>query len=136
MAKVLMEYEMLKRRRRVVDFDDLLCLPHRLLSQDEGLLHYYQDRFRYVLVDEFQDSSKVMVELVKLLSGNHQNIWVAGDDDQSIHGFQRCAGGHVHRVRKALQRYPQNSGHEPELSIIGQHHLHRQPAHQQEQIQG
>ena len=88
LAKVLMEYEMLKRRRRVVDFDDLLCLPHRLLSQDEGLLHYYQDRFRYVLVDEFQDSSRVMVELVKLLSGNHQNIWVAGDDDQSIHGFR------------------------------------------------
>ena len=88
LAKVLMEYEMLKRRRRVVDFDDLLCLPYRLLSQDDGLLHYYQDRFRYVLVDEFQDSSRVMVELVKLLSGNHQNIWVAGDDDQSIHGFR------------------------------------------------
>jgi DNA helicase II / ATP-dependent DNA helicase PcrA len=88
LAKVLMEYEMLKRRRRVVDFDDLLCLPHRLLSQDDGLLHYYQDRFRYVLVDEFQDSSKVMVELVKLLSSNHQNVWVAGDDDQSIHGFR------------------------------------------------
>ncbi len=88
LAKVMMEYEMLKRRRRVVDFDDLLCLPHRLLSQDEGLLHYYQDRFRYVLVDEFQDSSRVMVELVKLLSSNHQNVWVAGDDDQSIHGFR------------------------------------------------
>jgi DNA helicase II / ATP-dependent DNA helicase PcrA len=87
-SKVLIEYEMLKRRRLVVDFDDLLCLPYRLLSQDEGLLHYYQDRFRYVLVDEFQDSSKVMVELVKLLSGNHRNVWVAGDDDQSIHGFR------------------------------------------------
>ncbi|MBF0474938.1 MAG: ATP-dependent helicase [Deltaproteobacteria bacterium] len=87
-GKVFTLYELLKRRRRLVDFDDLLFLSHNLLSNDHNLLNYYQQKYQFVLVDEFQDSSKVMVELVKLLSGQNQNLWLAGDDDQSIHSFR------------------------------------------------
>jgi DNA helicase-2/ATP-dependent DNA helicase PcrA len=88
LAKVYQSYELLNWRKRLVDFDDLLYLPYELFTKDGGVLEYYQNHFRHILVDEFQDSSKVMVELVKLLSRPHKNVWLAGDDDQSIHGFR------------------------------------------------
>ena len=88
LSKVYHWYELLKRRKRLVDFDDLLYLPYQLFKKDKRVLGLYQSRFRHILVDEFQDSSKVMVELVKLLSEQHQNIWLAGDDDQNIHSFR------------------------------------------------
>lgn len=88
LSKVYHWYELLKRRKRLVDFDDLLYLPYQLFKKDKRILESYQSRFRRILVDEFQDSSKVMVELVKLLSEQHQNIWLAGDDDQNIHSFR------------------------------------------------
>ncbi|RJR44064.1 MAG: ATP-dependent helicase [Desulfobacteraceae bacterium] len=88
LAKVYSCYELLKRRKRLLDFDDLLYLPYHLFKAHAGILARYQNRFRQILIDEFQDSSKVMVELVKLLSQSHRNVWLAGDDDQSIHGFR------------------------------------------------
>jgi DNA helicase II / ATP-dependent DNA helicase PcrA len=88
LAKVYSCYELLKRRNRLLDFDDLLYLPYQLLKSHEEILERYQNRFQQILIDEFQDSSKVMVELVKLLSQPHRNVWLAGDDDQSIHGFR------------------------------------------------
>jgi DNA helicase-2/ATP-dependent DNA helicase PcrA len=88
LAKVFARYELLKRRKRLVDFDDLLCQPYQILKDRRGTLERYQNRFEFILIDEFQDSSRVMVELVKLLSEHHRNIWLAGDDDQSIHGFR------------------------------------------------
>jgi len=88
LSKVYHCYELLKRRKRLLDFDDLLYLPYQLFREDKGILEYYQSRFQHILVDEFQDSSKVMVELVKLLSQTHNNLWLAGDDDQSIHSFR------------------------------------------------
>jgi len=88
LSKVYHCYELFKRRKRLVDFDDLLYLPYQLFREDKGMLEYYQSRFQHILVDEFQDSSKVMVEIVKLLSQAHNNLWLAGDDDQSIHSFR------------------------------------------------
>lgn len=88
LTKVYQSYELLNWRKRLVDFDDLLYLPYELFTKDGGVLEYYQSYFRHILVDEFQDSSKVMVALVKLLSRPHKNVWLAGDDDQSIHGFR------------------------------------------------
>ena len=67
LSKVYYCYELLKKRKRLLDFDDLLYFPYQLFRQDKGILEYYQRRFQHILVDEFQDSSKVMVELVKLL---------------------------------------------------------------------
>jgi DNA helicase-2/ATP-dependent DNA helicase PcrA len=88
LAKVYSTYELLKRRNRLLDFDDLLYLPYQLLKSHAEILERYQSRFQHILIDEFQDSSKVMVELVKMLSQPHRNVWLAGDDDQSIHGFR------------------------------------------------
>ena len=88
LAKVYTFYELMKMRERLLDFDDLLYLSYQILKSNGDILRRYQQRFHYILVDEFQDSSRVMVELVRLLSQHHGNIWVAGDDDQSIHGFR------------------------------------------------
>jgi DNA helicase-2/ATP-dependent DNA helicase PcrA len=88
LAKVYSGYELLKRRQRLFDFDDLLFLPYQLLKSHGEILERYQNRFHHILIDEFQDSSRVMVELVKILSQPHRNVWLAGDDDQSIHGFR------------------------------------------------
>jgi DNA helicase-2/ATP-dependent DNA helicase PcrA len=87
-AKVYSCYELLKRRKRLLDFDDLLYLPYQLFKSNGDILGRYQSRFQQILIDEFQDSSRVMVELVKMLSQPHRNLWLAGDDDQSIHGFR------------------------------------------------
>jgi len=88
LGKVYSCYELFKKRRRMFDFDDLLYLPYQLLKAHRETLEVYRRRFQHILIDEFQDSSKVMVEMGKLLSARHQNIWLAGDDDQSIHGFR------------------------------------------------
>jgi DNA helicase II / ATP-dependent DNA helicase PcrA len=66
----------------------LLYLPYHLFRAHGEILERYQNRFNHILIDEFQDSSRVMVELVKLLSETHRNVWLAGDDDQSIHAFR------------------------------------------------
>ena len=88
LAEIYSCYELLKRRQRLFDFDDLLYRPYQLLKSNEEILERYQNRFQQILIDEFQDSSRVMVELVKILSQPHRNVWLAGDDDQSIHGFR------------------------------------------------
>jgi len=88
LGKVFACYELIKRRKRLVDFDDLLCRSYQILKTQRDTLERYQNRFEFILIDEFQDSSRVMVELVKMLSQTHRNIWLAGDDDQSIHGFR------------------------------------------------
>jgi DNA helicase-2/ATP-dependent DNA helicase PcrA len=87
-AKVYSCYELLKRRKLLVDFEDLLYLPYHLFKSHGEILERYQSRFQHILIDEFQDSSRAMVELVKMLSQPHRNVWLAGDDDQSIHGFR------------------------------------------------
>jgi DNA helicase-2/ATP-dependent DNA helicase PcrA len=88
LAKVYACYELFKRRKRLMDFDDLLFLPYQLLKTQGDILERYQNRFQHILIDEFQDSSRAMIELVKMLSQPHRNLWLAGDDDQSIHGFR------------------------------------------------
>lgn len=71
-----------------VDFDDLLVLPVRLLQQHPEKLASYRRRFRYVLVDEYQDTNRAQYQLIKLLGGEHGNVCVVGDDDQSIYGWR------------------------------------------------
>lgn len=75
-------------RNCLLNFDDLLYLPYHLFRAHGEILARYQNRFHQILIEEFQDSSRVMVELVKLPSEPHRNAWLAGDDDQSIHGFR------------------------------------------------
>ena len=71
-----------------VDFDDLLVLPVRLLQQHPDKLASYRARFKYILVDEYQDTNRAQYEFIKLLGGEHGNVCVVGDDDQSIYGWR------------------------------------------------
>src|SRR6185369_13209998 len=71
-----------------VDFDDLLVLPVRMLQQNPEQLAKYRSRFQYILVDEYQDTNRAQYELIKLLGGEHGNVCVVGDDDQSIYGWR------------------------------------------------
>ncbi len=71
-----------------LDFDDLILYTIKLLKKDKLLKEYYNKRYEYILVDEFQDTNKVQYELIKLLAGNKKNIFVVGDPDQSIYSFR------------------------------------------------
>ena len=76
------------QRANAVDFDDLLELPLRMLQRHPDRLAAYRGRFRYILVDEYQDTNRAQYELIKLLGGEHGNVCVVGDDDQSIYGWR------------------------------------------------
>jgi DNA helicase-2/ATP-dependent DNA helicase PcrA len=76
------------RVANAVDFDDLLVLPVRLLAENPAELEKYRRKFRYLLVDEYQDTNRAQYQFVKLLAGGHGNLCVVGDDDQSIYGWR------------------------------------------------
>lgn len=87
-AKVYARYQNRLRSANAVDFDDLICLAVHLLEEYPDVLEYYQNRFRYILVDEYQDTNQTQYRLVSLLAAKHQNLCVVGDDDQSIYRFR------------------------------------------------
>ena len=87
-AKVYPEYGEELRRGNAVDFDDLLLLPVQMLGGNPRELEKYQRRFKYILVDEYQDTNRAQYMLVKHLAGGHGNLCVVGDDDQSIYGWR------------------------------------------------
>ena len=76
------------RQANAVTFDDLLVLPVQILRENPALLEQYRNRFRFVLVDEYQDTNAAQYQFVKLLAGEHGNVLVVGDDDQSIYGWR------------------------------------------------
>jgi DNA helicase-2/ATP-dependent DNA helicase PcrA len=82
------KYEEYKQREGLFDFDDMLIGCYKLLHSSSALLEQYQNSFHYFLIDEFQDINKVQYELIKLLSGKHNNVCAVGDDDQSIYSFR------------------------------------------------
>lgn len=82
------KYDAHLRANNALDFDDLLLQTLRLLRRDKETCEYLADKFRYVLVDEFQDTNAVQYEIIKLLSSVHGNIFAVGDDDQSIYGWR------------------------------------------------
>lgn len=82
------EYVRHMRENNALDFDDLLSETLRLLKADRETREYLSDKFKYVLVDEFQDTNAVQYEIIKLLSYKHGNLFVVGDDDQSIYGWR------------------------------------------------
>jgi DNA helicase-2/ATP-dependent DNA helicase PcrA len=87
-APVYAELEGTLRQANAVTFDDLLVLPVRILEQHANLRERYRDRFRFVLVDEYQDTNRAQYRFIKLLGGEHGNVMVVGDDDQSIYGWR------------------------------------------------
>ena len=82
------EYEKQLRANNALDFDDLLLKTVQLFQTQRDVLEYYQERFRYIMVDEYQDTNGVQFELVRLLASRYQNLCVVGDDDQSIYKFR------------------------------------------------
>lgn len=87
-AKIYAEYDRRLREANALDFDDILLRAVELLRQCEEVRRYYQQKFRYVLIDEYQDTNALQYDLARLLAGERRNICVVGDDDQSIYRFR------------------------------------------------
>lgn len=75
-------------RKNVIDFDDMLIMCHELLSQRPDILKLWQEKYQYILIDEFQDINKVQYEVIKLIAKPKNNLFIVGDDDQSIYSFR------------------------------------------------
>jgi DNA helicase II / ATP-dependent DNA helicase PcrA len=87
-AEVFSEYQDRLARAGAMDFDDLLGQALRLLRQHPDILEHYRQRFRHILVDEYQDTNRVQNDLVLLLAGEHRNVCIVGDQDQAIYGWR------------------------------------------------
>lgn len=85
---VWQRYEALKKEEQSLDFDDLIAKSHELLSQHPEILAQYQDRFRYIHVDEYQDTNTLQYKIVRLLAGERMNVCAVGDGDQNIYSWR------------------------------------------------
>ncbi len=81
-------YENALKALGLIDYDDMLNMCFQLLNNNPKILHYWQNHFSFVLIDEFQDINPIQYEIMKMLAAPHNNIFVVGDDDQSIYGFR------------------------------------------------
>ncbi len=88
LAEIYFEYEATLKKNNALDFDDLLLKTVELFRSCPDVLEYYQDRFRYIHVDEYQDTNGIQFQFISLLARSHQNLCVVGDDDQSIYSFR------------------------------------------------
>ncbi len=102
-ARVYTEYENRLKRNNSVDFDDLICLPLKLFIDFPEVLEYYQNRYKYILVDEYQDTNYVQYSIVNLLAKKHKNICVVGDSDQSIYSWR---GANIENILNFEKDYP------------------------------
>ena len=102
-AKVYREYEAQMRANNALDFDDLLVKTVQLLQTQPDVLESYQERFRYIMVDEYQDTNTVQFQLVSLLAGKYKNLCVVGDDDQSIYKFR---GANIRNILDFEHEFP------------------------------
>jgi DNA helicase-2/ATP-dependent DNA helicase PcrA len=103
LAEIYSGYESGLRASGALDFDDLITIPVRLFRQFDDVVERNADRFRYILVDEYQDTNRAQYELVKLLASRHRNICVVGDDDQSIY---RWRGADVSNILNFESDFP------------------------------
>lgn len=104
LALVFKRYRKLLRSRNLIDFEDQVVLAVKLFRETPSLLKRFQDRYRFILVDEFQDTNHLQFELLKLLSAEHNNLTVVGDDDQSIFRFR---GASLSNILNFRDLYPQ-----------------------------
>ncbi len=102
-AEVYKEYQRVLWQNNALDFDDLIFKTVELLKQDTEVLSYYQDRFRYIMVDEYQDTNTAQFELIRLLAMKYKNLCVVGDDDQSIYKFR---GANIYNILNFEQHFP------------------------------
>lgn len=102
-ARVYAEYQKELREAGALDFDDLLCETVRLFRESPETLEYYQDRWKYIMVDEYQDTNHVQYMLVALLAQKYKNLCVVGDDDQSIYKFR---GATIENILSFERQFP------------------------------
>jgi DNA helicase-2/ATP-dependent DNA helicase PcrA len=102
-AAVYPRYEESLRALNALDFDDLMRLAVALLSRHDALRDKYRDRYRYIMIDEYQDTNHSQYRLAHLLGGGHQNLCVVGDDDQSIYSWR---GGEVGNILRFTKDFP------------------------------
>ncbi len=102
-ARVYRRYQDILRKANALDFNDLIMFTVRLFREHPDVLEHYQERFRYVMVDEYQDTNHAQYELVRLLASKHRNICVVGDDDQGIYSWR---GADVRNILNFEREYP------------------------------
>ncbi len=99
MLRIYEEYQSQCERRALVDFAELLLRAHELWRDRPDVLQHYQQRFQHILVDEFQDTNTIQYAWLRLLAGPRDNLFVVGDDDQSIYGWRGARVEHMHSFR-------------------------------------
>ena len=103
-AQVYKEYQKALKRNNALDFDDLIFYAVKLFSEDEQVLSHYQERFRYIMVDEYQDTNTAQFKLIWFLAGKYRNLCVVGDDDQSIYKFR---GANIYNILNFEKFFPE-----------------------------
>ena len=103
LVRIINDYSAKMAENNAMDFDDLLYYAHKLFANFPEVLDKYRERYRYILIDEFQDTNKVQYEIFKLLAEKYRNIFVVGDDDQSIYGWR---GADSHNMKKFQNDFP------------------------------
>ncbi len=102
-AQVYMEYQRELRQNNALDFDDLIYKTVELFKLDKEVLSAYQERFRYIMVDEYQDTNTAQFELIRLLASKYKNLCVVGDDDQSMYKFR---GANIYNILNFEKHFP------------------------------
>ncbi len=102
-SEAYLEYQNTLKKNNALDFDDLIVKTVELFRNDAEVLDYYQERFRYIMVDEYQDTNTAQFELIRLLAGKYQNLCVVGDDDQSIYKFR---GANIYNILNFEKHFP------------------------------
>ena len=103
-AEIYREYQDALRRNNALDFDDLIVKTVELFKTDDQVLDYYQERFRYIMVDEYQDTNTAQFELISILARKYKNLCVVGDDDQSIYKFR---GANIYNILNFEKHFPE-----------------------------
>ena len=102
-AEVYREYQEALHKNNALDFDDLIVKTVELFQSDPEVLDYYQERFRYIMVDEYQDTNTAQFQLIRLLADKYKNLCVVGDDDQSIYKFR---GANIYNILNFEKHFP------------------------------
>lgn len=101
-VKIYTKYEETLKANNALDFDDLLMKTLYLFNTCPNVLAYYQEKFHYILVDEFQDTNTIQYKLVKILASKHKNIFVVGDEDQCIYGWR---GANIENINNFMKEF-------------------------------
>ncbi|MCB7318417.1 DNA helicase PcrA [Lacrimispora sp. 210928-DFI.3.58] len=102
-GEIYKEYQKQLKKNNALDFDDLIVKTVELLKNNPEVLNYYQERFRYIMVDEYQDTNLAQFKLISLLAGKYKNLCVVGDDDQSIYRFR---GADIENILSFEEAFP------------------------------